>query len=102
MEWYVIIEGERHGPMSKASVQRLIEIGVVKANTPARRRGMSNWLQIAFIRDFELGHADVAAGSSPQTTQPNHAPDLIAPARYPHYEPRSLWQRLLHFVTGKN
>lgn len=85
MEWYVVIDGERRGPMSKASVQRLIELGVVKTHTPARRKDMKNWLQIGYIREFE------SASVSDVETRPR---DLVQP-------PKTLLQRLLRPLRGR-
>jgi hypothetical protein len=55
MEWYLVIDGVRRGPMSKASVLTLIEKGVVKPDTLVRKPGMPDWLPISHIREFSPG-----------------------------------------------
>jgi hypothetical protein len=86
MEWYVIVEGEPRGPMSKASVQRLIELGVVTSSTPVKKGGMKNWLQIGHIRDFE-----------PQQTVAKAAviDEPRKRLKLQKKEPRWSWQRLI-------
>ncbi|GEM_PF-4372660 len=85
MEWYVVIDGERRGPMSKASVQRLLELGVVKTSTPARRKDMKNWLQIGYIREF---------ASEPVS-------DVETPPRAFMKPPETWLQRLLQRLRGR-
>jgi hypothetical protein len=89
MEWYVIIEGKRHGPMSKASVERLIELGVVKGSTPVRNGDMKNWLQIGHIRDFEPESA-VAETGDIDVPRPRLKPQVN--------EQHALWQRFLRLL----
>jgi hypothetical protein len=60
MEWYLVIDGVRRGPMSKASVLTLIAKGVVTPNTPARRPGMPEWLAIRHLKEFDLSPPAVA------------------------------------------
>lgn len=89
MEWYVIVEGECRGPMSKASVQRLIELGVVTTSTPVKKGGMKNWLQIGHIRDFVPESAVV---ESIPIDEPRKRLKLQKK------EPRWPWQRLLRLL----
>ena len=90
MEWYVIVEGETRGPMSKASVQRLIELGVVTSSTPVKKGGMKSWLQIGHIRDFE--REPTAAAKVVVSDQPRKRLKLQKKERRP------LWQRLLQLL----
>jgi hypothetical protein len=86
MEWYLIIDGVRRGPMSKASVLVLIAKGVVTPNTPARRPDMPDWLAIRYIKEFDLSpHAaapvPVVADPDDPYTRPIPPPSMSpAPA----------------------
>jgi len=67
MEWYVVVDGVQRGPMSKTSVQTLIDKGVLKPETPVRKTTMPNWLAIKHIRDFEIRPV---ASSAPNPARP--------------------------------
>lgn len=93
MEWYLVIDGVRRGPMSKASVLALIDKGVVKSATLARRPDMNEWFPIGYIREFNLPPPDepetpsttaITAPTPPASPTPPPAP---APTPRPPVSP---------------
>ena len=83
MEWYLVIDGVRRGPMSKASVQALIAKGVVKASTPARRPDMAEWFPIGYIKEFNMQGSAQAGAAEPAAMMPAPA-TLSSPSPTPH------------------
>lgn len=96
MEWYVVVDGVRRGPMSKSSVQTLIDKGVLKPDTPVRKTTMPNWLAIKHIREFELKVPVSPPAAAQEPAAPKQTSALVAPAR------QSLWSRFARLWRGGN
>jgi hypothetical protein len=83
--------------MSKASVQTLIDKGVLGPDTPVRKTTMPNWLAIKHMREFE-SKAPVPV-ARPSAAAP--APGMpIRPSATPAR--KSLWSRFTRLLRGRN
>lgn len=64
MQWYYANEGQRHGPVSVDEFTKLVESGVIRADTLVWRAGMSTWQPYADLAPPPLTGAPVPPAPS--------------------------------------
>ncbi len=49
MNWYYAVDAERKGPVEQAEFDRLVQQGVIAAQTLVWREGMADWKPLAEV-----------------------------------------------------
>lgn len=52
MQWYLMIGGQRRGPLRRESVETLLDKGAVDGSTPVYREGYADWQPLAQAAEF--------------------------------------------------
>lgn len=83
MQWYYAIDGQRHGPVTQADFDQLVNSGQIKADTLVWREGMANWLSYGSLM---IGTAASAAGAEASGGGPDTEVCVVSGKRYPKRE----------------
>ena len=75
MEIWVILEGEKVGPLHDFEIRRRITAGELPSTTPAWHEGMAGWIPLIeidlFKREFEIKPAPIEAIEKTSSVQPD-------------------------------
>ena len=107
--WYYALNGEQKGPISTEELMALVANGQLTPNDLIWRKGFTEWVRVAKVRELAvLCHAATPQASQATTQQPHppvKAPDTAEPSEElrlaPDPEEVVKKQRLPHEVTPK-
>lgn len=100
--WFYAINNEQFGPIDEAAMRRLVQLGVVTANTLVWKAGMLNWAPAGTV-----GLVAAAAQRSPPSPSPPPAPRIPPPppaaltsAASSETRTLALWAHVLGLLTS--
>ncbi|WP_435893404.1 GYF domain-containing protein [Oceaniferula spumae] len=71
-EWFYGKDNTQHGPVSDLEVRTLISTGQIDASTIIWREGMTDWLPLKDVSEFQ--NAGLATGAADGTANPYNSP----------------------------
>jgi len=84
MEWFYEDKGKRQGPVDGETIHGLLERGVITKEALVWRKGMSDWISLSEVPDFQnylhsgSGEASVISSEPVAASSPSEPPPITA------------------------
>lgn len=79
-DWYYGKDNAQHGPVSNLEIKSLISSGQIDTDTIIWREGMSDWLPIKEVREFQPSEGNTAHDTNFPQTNAGQGPHTGAPS----------------------
>ncbi len=96
IEWYLARDGQQHGPLTEAELNKFIELGHLRPTDLLWRAGFADWRVASDVFPLSEPRSPVRASSQPASEEPDLAADpvedetVVVSSRQPEPEPESL------------